>query len=191
VDWTDAYRLFPGDVVYCWHAGRYCGEVAGHLEASGLQVRAQIIWRKPRFAIGRGAYHWAHEPCWYGVREGRPAKWCGDRSQSTVWDVGYNDGTGETVHGTQKPVECMARPMRNHGAKGDGVYDPFGGSGTTLITAEQCGRVAYVMELDPRYVDVAVQRFEAFTGKKAQRVAGGDETTPASVAGVLGKEGGQ
>lgn len=172
VDWTDAYKLFPGTVAYCWHAGVFSAQVASHLEAAGFEVRAQIIWRKPRFVISRGHYHWGHEPCWYAVRPGRAggSKWCGDRSQSTVWDVAQRDDTGDTVHGCQKPVECMSRPIRHHGGNGDDVYDPFVGSGTTIIAAEQRGRRCFAMELDPRYCDVAVQRWEHFTGKKAERV---------------------
>ncbi len=186
-DWTDAYKLFPGAVAYIWHAGVYSGPVASHLETAGFEIRAQIIWRKPRFVISRGHYHWSHEPCWYCVRPGRTggSKWCGDRSQSTVWDVPQRDDTGDTQHSTQKPVECMSRPIRHHGGKDDHVYDPFLGSGTTLIAAEQRGRRCFAMELDPRYVDVAVQRWEKFTGKKAERVS---EDTPAS-AGVSSSEG--
>ncbi|HEV7299819.1 MAG TPA: DNA methyltransferase [Tepidisphaeraceae bacterium] len=178
VDWTDAYRLFPGHVAYVWHAGVHASEVSANLQAAGFGVRAQIIWRKPRFVIGRGAYHWGHEPCWYAVREGGSAKWCGDRSQSTVWDIAQRDDTGDTVHGTQKPVECMARPVRNHGGKEDAVYDPFLGSGTTVMAAEQLGRRCCGMEISPGYVDVIVQRWEAFTGKRASRVDGKGKKQP-------------
>jgi DNA modification methylase len=186
VDWTDAYKLFPGHVAYVWHAARFTAEVADHLEAAGFQVRAQIIWRKSRFAIGRGHYHWQHEPCWYAVREGGSAKWCGDRTQSTVWDIDAKDQDQETRHGTQKPCECMERPVRNHGTRGDDVYDPFLGSGTSLIACERIGRKCFAMELDPAYTDVSVSRWERFTGKKAQRITGGGGTdrTPAEGAGV-------
>jgi DNA modification methylase len=189
VDWTDAYRLFPGRVAYVWHAGRYAGELSSHLAAAEFEVRTQIIWRKPRFAISRGHYHWQHEPCYYAVRPGGSAKWCGDRSQSTVWDIPMKESAqadAETKHGTQKPVECMARPIRNHGGRDDDVYDPFLGSGTTLIAAEQLGRRCFAMELDPSYCDVAVLRWQNFTGKKAQQLEGSDthEKTPASGAGV-------
>lgn len=170
VDWTDAYRLFPGDVAYVWHAGRFAAEVAGHLTAVGFEIRAQIVWRKPRFAISRGHYHWQHEPCWYAVREGRTSHWMGDRSQSTVWDI---DNSGrdedETTHGTQKPVEAMARPIRNHGGADDVVYDPFLGSGTTLVAAEQLGRTCVGLELQPGYCDVIATRWQNLTGEKATR----------------------
>jgi DNA modification methylase len=139
VDWTAAYKLFPGDVAYVWHAGRFAGDLAQNLAAAGFGIRAQIIWRKPAFAISRGQYHWQHEPCWYAVRQGRTSKWVGDRSQSTVWDVS-NRIDDRTEHSTQKPIECMARPVQNHGGREDAVYDPFLGSGTTLVACEQLGR---------------------------------------------------
>src|SRR5262245_22629651 len=168
VDWSAAYQLFPGDVCYVWHAGRFAAELATGLTASGFEVRTQIIWRKTRFAISRGHYHWQHEPCWYAVRKGSSAHWTGDRSQSTVWDIAAREGTGETRHGTQKPVECMARPMRNHGRVGDEVYDPFLGSGTTIIAAEQLRRRCYGLEIDPAYCDLIAARFEKFSGKRAE-----------------------
>jgi DNA modification methylase len=170
VDWTEAYRLFPGDVAYVWHAGRFAGDLAANLAKAEFDIRAQIIWRKQRFAISRGHYHWQHEPCWYSVRRGRTSKWVGDRSQSTVWDIS-NQIEDRTEHGTQKPIECMARPIQNHGGKTDAVYDPFLGSGTTLMACEQLGRRCFGMELDPRYCDVIVARWEKATGKVATREA--------------------
>jgi DNA modification methylase len=166
VDWTAAYKLFPGDVAYVWHAGRFAGDLAANLAAAGFGIRAQIIWRKPAFAISRGHYHWQHEPCWYAVREGCTSKWVGDRSQSTVWDVS-NRIDDRTEHGTQKPIECMARPVQNHGGREDAVYDPFLGSGTTLVACEQLGRRCFGLELDPRYCDVIVQRWQKATGRDA------------------------
>jgi DNA modification methylase len=173
VDWTQAYRLFPGDVMYVWHAGVYAAEVSAGIELADFEIRAQIIWRKQHFVFGRGAYHWQHEPCWYAVRKGANARWNGDRTQTTVWDVqnlnpmGGNKDEAPTGHGTQKPVELMRRPIENHTQPGDVVYDPFLGSGTTLIAAEQTRRVCLGVDLDPLYVDVAVRRWEAFTGRKA------------------------
>lgn len=169
VNWTDAYNLFPGTVAYVWHAGRFAADLVVNLRDAKFEVRTQIIWRKPRFAISRGHYHWQHEPCWYAVRPGASAKWCGDRSQSTIWDIDYKGQDADTIHGTQKPVECMARPIRNHGGKEDSVYDPFLGSGTTLIACEQMGRKCFGLELDPKYCDVIVHRWENLTGRKATR----------------------
>jgi DNA modification methylase len=171
VDWTEAYKLFPGDIAYVWHAGRFAAELATGLNTIGFEVRNQIIWRKARFAISRGHYHWQHEPCWYAVRKSRSAHWTGDRSQSTVWDIAAKDGTGETRHGTQKPVECMARPIRNHGKIGDEIYDPFLGSGTTVIAAELLRRRSYGLEIDPAYCELIIRRYERFTGRKAERIA--------------------
>ena len=134
-------------------------------------IRAQIIWAKERLVIGRGDYHWQHEPCWYAVRE--KGNWTGDRKQTTLWTIASGNQDTETVHGTQKPVECMRRPILNNSAPGDAVYDPFLGSGTTLIAAETAGRICISAELDPRYVDVAVRRWQAFTGKDASCAADG------------------
>lgn len=168
VDWTEAYKLFPGHVAYVWHADWHASQTAINLNDSKFEIKTQIIWRKPIFVVSRGHYHWQHEPCWYATRSGGSAKWCGDRSQSTVWDITnrVND-EGKNDHGTQKPVECMARPIRNHGGKDDDVYDPFLGSGTTIIAAEQLGRRCYGLEISPAYCDVIVQRWQALTGKKA------------------------
>jgi DNA modification methylase len=173
VDWAEAYNLFPGRVAYIWHAGKFAGEVTDSLHKSKFEIRTQIVWSKPSLVIGRGHYHWQHEPCFYAVRSGGSAKWCGDRDQSTIWSIKNMHRTqgsvddGKTEHGTQKPIECMARPIRNHGDKGDDVYDPFLGSGTTLIAAEQLGRRCYGLEIDPRYCDVIVQRWSKLTGKQA------------------------
>src|SRR4051812_18439339 len=136
--WLEAWKLFAGDVAYVWSGSLLSPAVAFDLESAGFLRRSQIIWRKPRLIIGRGAYHYQHEPAWYAVRDGKSARWSGDRTQSTIWDIALRDGQvqDDTVHSTQKPIECMARPIRNHGQSGDVVYDPFCGSGTTLIAAE-------------------------------------------------------
>src|SRR6266699_854868 len=114
------------------------------------------------FALSRGDYHWQHEPCWYAVRDGKSSNWCGDRTQSTVWQVANLNPIGgaseepKTGHGTQKPVELMRRPVLNNSVRGDVVYDPFLGSGTTLVAAETTDRLCYGMDIDPAYVDVIV-----------------------------------
>jgi DNA modification methylase len=179
VDWSPAYRLFPGDVAYIWHAGVHAAEVARSLEAAGFRIRAQIIWCKQHFALGRGDFSWAHEPCWYAVREGKTSNWCGDRKQSTVWEVANLNPFGgsreepATGHGTQKPVELMRRPILNNTRQGEIVYDSFLGSGTTLIAAELTDRICYGLEIDPFYVDVIVTRWQELTGKKAVLEADG------------------
>jgi DNA modification methylase len=174
-DWRKAWNLFSGAVAYVWHAGVKSVIVAQSLEACGFEIRSQIIWGKPHFVISRGHYHVQHEPCWYAVREACSAGWQGDRRQSTLWLIGNGlsqSGNREpenalTGHGTQKPVECMRRPILHHTRRGEAVYDPFLGSGTTLIAAEQVGRACLGMELDPIYIDVAIRRWQAFTGKRA------------------------
>ena len=166
-DWRDAWMLFPGSVAYVWHAGRHTSEVQQSLEASGFDMRAQIIWAKDRFALSRGHYHWQHEPCWYAVRGVAAANWSGDRKQSTLWNINAREDDGHG-HGTQKPVECMRRPIENNSSPGQAVYEPFSGSGTTIIAAEMTGRSCFAIEIDPAYVDVAVARWQAFSGQEAK-----------------------
>ena len=178
-DWRDAWALFPGDVAYVWHAGRRASEVQASLEASDFEIRCQIVWAKERFALSRGHYHWQHEPCWYAVRRGSAGHWCGDRSQSTLWRINAREDGG-SGHGTQKPVECMRRPIENNSSPGQAIYEPFSGSGTTLIACEMTGRHCYAVELNPVYVDVAVRRWQEFTGKEA--TLEGDGRTFAAIA---------
>ena len=167
-DWREAWALFPGDVVYVWHAGNMAHTVADSLIDSGFGIRAQIIWAKSQFVIGRGHYHPHHEPCWYAVRDrsGATGHWNGDRKQSTLWQI-PKPQKSETGHSTQKPVECMRRPIENNSSPGQAVYEPFSGSGTTIIAGEMTGRCVYAIELSPAYVDVAVKRWQDFTGKIA------------------------
>jgi DNA modification methylase len=169
-DWREAWALFPGSIAYVWHGALHASEVAASLEATGFSIRAQIIWGKERLVIGRGDYHWQHEPCWYAVRE--KGNWTGDRKQTTLWTISSRDQDADTVHGTQKPVECMRRPVLNNTSPGEFDYDPFLGSGTTLIAAKTTGRVCLGVELDPAYVDVAVRRWQDFTGQRATLDAG-------------------
>lgn len=170
-DWEAAWALFPGNIAYVWHGALHAATVAESLVRQGFSIRAQIIWAKERLVIGRGDYHWQHEPCWYAVRS--KGYWTGDRKQTTLWTIGSGGQDTETAHGTQKPVECMRRPIRNNSALGEAVYDPFLGSGTTLIAAQTTERVCLGLELDPAYVDVAVRRWQAFTGEKASLLADG------------------
>jgi DNA modification methylase len=162
-DWREAWNLFRGDVIYVWHGALHAATVAESLFASGFTIRSQIIWDKTRLVIGRGDYHWQHEPAWYAVRSGSKGHWSGDRKQTTVWAIPHRKS--ETGHGTQKPVECMRRPMENNSSPGQAVYEPFCGSGTTIIAAEMSGRACHAVELSPAYVDVAVVRWQEFTGR--------------------------
>ena len=173
-DWRAVWALFPGEVAYVWHAALHAGTVAESLDASGFDIRSQIIWAKERFVLSRGHYHWQHEPCWYGVRTGGKGHWSGDRSQTTLWQIPSRDQDADTVHGTQKPVECMRRPMLNNTSPGQAVFDPFLGSGTSIIAAETSGRVCHGLELDPAYVDVIVTRWAAFTGEEPMLIETGE-----------------
>jgi len=161
-DWTEAYELSPAHVAYVWHADVWSAVVSAGLEDAGFTVRSQIIWAKPHFPISRGHYHWQHEPCWYAVKKGETGHWIGDRKQTTLWNITL-DKNVDGGHSTQKPVECMGRPMRNH--SGD-VYDPFVGSGTTMVAAESYGRRCYAMEIDPGYCDVVRRRYAGLVGNE-------------------------
>ena len=171
-DWREAWALFPGDVAYVWHGALHAATVAESLKAAGFAIRSQIVWAKDRLVLSRGDYHWQHEPCWYAVKKTGKGHWAGDRKQTTLWQISGKDQDTDTVHGTQKPVECMRRPILNNSSPGQAVYEPFMGSGTTLIAAETTGRVCLGIELNPAYVDVAVERWQRFTGR--QGVLDGD-----------------
>ncbi len=167
-DWTEAWKLFCGDVAYVWHAGNKAHTVADNLISCGLEIVAQIIWAKNQMVIGRGNYHPKHEPCWYAVRKGGKRNFTEDRTQTTLWEINKPQKS-ETGHSTQKPVECMARPIRNHDS--EFVYEPFSGSGTTIIACEQLGRKCRAIEISPAYVAVALQRWADATGKTPKLVA--------------------
>ena len=162
-DWSESWAHFAGNVAYIWHAGTMASEVAIGLKSCGFEIRRQIIWAKSKFVVGRGHYHVQHEPCWYAVRN--HGNWQGSRTQSTLWAIEHRKS--ETGHSTQKPIECMKRPIENNSQPGDFVYEPFSGSGTTIIAAEMTGRSCIAIELDPAYVQIAVERWMKFTGLPA------------------------
>ena len=171
-DWSDAYALFTGDIAYIWHPASYTHRFAESIENNGFDLINLIIWNKQHFVLSRGDYHNKHEPLWYAVRKGQKHNWQGRRDQTTVWDIDNNNYGAkakeeQTGHGTQKPLECMLRPIINNSKKGQSVYDPFGGSGTTLIACEKSDRNCYMMELSPAYVDIIINRWEKETGKEA------------------------
>lgn len=182
-DWSDAWKLFPGDVVYVWHASKVSDVVMTSLRSASFEICQQLIWNKSVMVMGRSDYHFKHEPCWYAVRRGRPHRWIGDRKQTTVIEAKspnhiMSGSTEEkTAHPTQKPVECMSSLIRNH--SGD-VYEPFNGSGTTIIACEQLGRKCCAIEIDPGYVAVALQRFKDATGRSPTLVDGRDHARAAS-----------
>lgn len=167
-DWQEAFALFPGDIAYVWQGDKQLVETAANLEACGFEVIHLIVWAKQRHTLNRaGHYHSQHETCWYAARKGSQRSWSGNKTQTTLWPIDGKNQDTDTKHGTQKPVECMKRPIENNSSPGQAVYDPFLGSGTTLIAAEMTGRHCFGMELSPAYCDVIVCRWQAFTGKVA------------------------
>jgi len=156
----------PGAVFYIWHADSEGYNFRGAARDANWTVRQCLIWKKSSLVMGRQDYHWKHEPCLYGWKEGAGHLWATDRKQTTILEFDKPSRNGE--HPTMKPVALFEYQMLNNTKGGDIVLDSFGGSGTTLIAAEKNGRVARIMELDPKYCDVIVKRWEDFTGKKAQ-----------------------
>lgn len=175
-DWLETYSNFEGDVCYVWHATSFTEVVKSNLEEAGFDVRQMIIWNKSVMVMGRAAYHWKHEPCWYAVRKGKKANWKGGHKQTTVWEAaspnhimsGSKDD--KTEHPTQKPLSLCETAILNHTVKSDGVYDPFLGSGSTLIACEKTNRKCYGMEIDPHYCSVIIERWQQFTGKEAEKI---------------------
>lgn len=172
-DWSEAFALLPDlQVGYVWHASKFTSEVLAGLLRIGFLHHQQIIWDKTRTVLTRTHYWFQHEPCWYVRKKNAP--WFGrPGDNSTIWSCPspkfIMGGSKEEKcdHPTQKPVELMRKPLLNHTRRGEAVYDPFLGSGTTLIAAEMTKRVRYGIELDPKYVDVICQRWQGFTSQKA------------------------
>lgn len=155
-------ELVPAPVLFCWHAWRRVEVFLKAIRDCGWEPNAEIIWVKNALVFGRSDYQWRHESCIYAKRKGAGVQ--GDRTQTSVWEF---PKTHNPEHPTQKPVGLYEIPVENHSQHGDVVYDPFLGSGTTLIACERLGRRCYAIEIEPRYVDVAVRRWEDFTGRKA------------------------
>lgn len=162
----------PGAVFYIWHADSEGYNFRGAAQDAGWKVRQCLIWKKSTMVMGRQDYHWKHEPCLYGWKEGAGHLWATDRKQTTILEFDKPSRNGE--HPTMKPVALFEYQMLNNTKGGDIVLDSFGGSGTTLLAAEKHGRYARLMELDPKYCDVIVKRWEDFTGKKAELINGSD-----------------
>jgi DNA modification methylase len=151
---------------YVWFAAKLTSAMFAVLDDAGFLHHQTIIWVKNNFVIGRSDYQWMHEPCYYGWIKGSRPPFLGARNQTTVWDVSRDAGN-KPEHPTQKPVELFARAIANHATPGEAVFDSFLGSGTTLIAAEQLGRVCYGMEISEKYCTVVLMRWEALTGKQA------------------------
>jgi site-specific DNA-methyltransferase (adenine-specific) len=157
-----------GAVFYIWHADSEGYNFRGACFDIGWKVRQCLIWNKNSMVMGRQDYHWKHEPCLYGWKEGASHLWASDRKQTTVID--YQRPTKAEIHPTMKPVGLFDYQIKNNTKGGDIVLDLFNGSGTTIMACEQNGRVARCMEIDPRYVDACVKRWEKFTGEKAKLI---------------------
>lgn len=170
---TDAFIaacevMKPGAAFYIWHADLEGLNFRAACKAAGLIVRQCLIWDKNSMVMGRQDYQWKHEPCLYGWKEGASHLWTSDRKQTTV--LNFDRPSRSKEHPTMKPVKLFDYQIQNNTKGGDCIIDLFGGSGTTLIACEQNGRTAYLMELDPKYCDVIIDRWEALTGGKAERI---------------------
>lgn len=157
--------LKPGGSFYVWHADSAGYQFRAAINRVGLRVRQCLIWEKNSLIMGRQDYQWQHEPCLYGWKDGAAHAWYSDRKQSTI--LRFDKPTKNKEHPTMKPVTLIAYLVGNSTKFCDSVLDLFGGSGTTLIACEQLGRTCYMMEIDPKYVQVIIDRWEAMTGEKA------------------------
>lgn len=165
--------IAPKAAIYCWHAHKRCGEIQSVWKSLGILDHQQIIWVKPTVVFGRVYWHFQHEPCMMGWVQGSQPEHDSDHTYGSVWEIDW-EGKSRIVgneHPTQKPVEIFARPMRKHTNPGDICFEPFSGSGSQIIAAEQLGRRCFAMELEPTFVEVAVRRWEQFTGRKAELVS--------------------
>jgi DNA modification methylase len=187
-DWSEAFELVASlEVAYVWHASLFTREVLNGLERIGFLYPQQIIWNKGRTVLTRTHYWYQHEPCWYVRKKNAP--WLGKAGEnSTIWDspspkfiMGGSDEE-KFDHPTQKPVDLMRRPILNHTKRGEAVYEPFLGSGTTLAAAELTERVCYGLEIDPKYIDTVILRWQNLTGGKAT-LEGDGRTFEAVAAG--------
>jgi DNA modification methylase len=162
----------PGAVFYIWHADLEGYNFRGAAKDAGWQVRQCLVWKKSSLVMGRQDYHWQHEPCLYGWKEGAAHLWATDRKQTTILEFNKPSRNGE--HPTMKPVELFEYQMLNNTKGADIVLDSFGGSGTTIIAAEKHGRYGRLMELDPKYCDVIIKRWQDFSGKQAVHAETGE-----------------
>lgn len=160
--------LKPGGAFYIWHADTKRYEFLQACQRSQMEIREVLIWVKNAATLGRQDYHWRHEPCLYGWKDGAAHYFVDDRTQNTVFEEKKPNRNAD--HPTMKPIPLIARQVKNSSKRGECVFDPFAGSGTTLMACEQCGRKAYVMELDPVYAQVIINRWQEATGKKAVKV---------------------
>lgn len=163
-------NMKDGASFYIWHADNESLTFRQALKNSGLELRQTLIWNKNAITLGRQDYQWKHEPCLYGWKDGASHSWFSDRSQPTVLD--FKKPSKSEDHPTMKPIELFAYQIKNSSKVNDIVLDTFGGSGTSIIACEQLNRICFTMELDPRYCDVIVDRWETFTNQKAELISG-------------------
>lgn len=163
-------NMKDGTSFYIWHADNESLTFRQALKNSGLELRQTLIWNKNAITLGRQDYQWKHEPCLYGWKDGASHSWFSDRSQPTVLD--FKKPSKSEDHPTMKPIELFAYQIKNSSKVNDIVLDTFGGSGTSIIACEQLNRICFTMELDPRYCDVIVDRWETFTNQKAELISG-------------------
>lgn len=163
---SNAYEhMREGACFYVWHSTREHINFEKALNNAGLKVRQQLIWNKSHIVLGWSDYHYKHEPCLYGWKDGAAHSWYSDRKQTTV--LNFNKPNKNKLHPTMKPVEMMRYLISNSTKEGDKVLDLFGGSGSTLIACEELNRTCYIMELDEKYCKVIIERWETLTGEKA------------------------
>lgn len=163
-------NMKDGASFYIWHADNESLTFRQALKNSGLELRQTLIWNKNAITLGRQDYQWKHEPCLYGWKDGASHSWFSDRSQPTVLD--FKKPSKSENHPTMKPIELFAYQIKNSSKANDIILDTFGGSGTSIIACEQLNRICFTMELDPRYCDVIVDRWETFTNQKAELISG-------------------
>ncbi len=167
---ADPY-LRVGGSFYIWYASKQTAAFWAAVQSVHWEVRQQLIWAKNSFVLGRQDYHWQHEPCLYGWKDGAAHDWHGGRAQSTI--LQHDKPQTSKEHPTMKPIALFHQLICNSSAKGGAVYDPFCGSGTTLLACEQAGRRCFAAEVSPRFCDVILERWEQQTGKQAVCIHGG------------------
>lgn len=170
---SNAYNfLKDGGAFYCWYASKEVVNFHTALQDSGFTVKQELIWNKNSMVMGRQDYQWKHEPCLYGWKETSSHAWYSDRKQTTI--INWDRPSKADLHPTMKPIGLFDYQIKNSSKKEDNILDLFGGSGTTIMACEQNNRNAYTMEYDPKYVDVIINRWEEFTGKKAVLIKEGE-----------------
>lgn len=162
-------NMKSGASFYCWYASSEVLNFVSSAKEAGYQVKQELIWVKNQMVFGRQDYQWRHEPCLYGWLDNGTHSWYSDRRQTTI--LNFDKPHSSQLHPTMKPVPLFDYQIKNSSKTGDNVLDLFGGSGTTMMACEQNDRNAYLMEFDPRYVDVIIKRWEEFTGKKAVKIS--------------------